>query len=52
MGCGCGSNRRNASTQTWQHIAADGTVIAVYSDEMQARLQAAQQAGTRVSKVE
>jgi hypothetical protein len=50
MGCGCGSNRRGPSTQTWQHIGEDGKVINTYSSEMDARLAASQLPGSRVSQ--
>lgn len=47
--CGCGKSR-TATTQNWDHVAADGTVIQVYSSETEARTAAAQQPGTRARR--
>lgn len=56
MGCGCGKNKKKPNQQ-YQHIGTDGNVIPTpdgaqaYSSEMDARMAAASQPGTRVRPI-
>lgn len=55
--CGCGGRNRKGSTQTYQHIGLDGEILPTptgenaYTSEMDARMAAASQPGTRVRPV-
>lgn len=56
MGCSCGRNKKKPN-QTYQHLSVDGEIIPTpegalsYTSEMDARMAASSQPGTRVRPI-